>query len=145
MTGDHDEKAKAVPAGAAQSGAATGGAAPPTPGATPVHATIDDVMKVQLKVATIVEARPHTKGDKLMVLQLDMGGGERRQIMAGIRQHYAADQLVGKQVVVIANLAPRQMMGEWSNGMLLAATDQASGRVIIVSPSEPVAPGSVVK
>ena len=145
MTGDHDEKAKNPPVDEARSGAAPVAPAAPAPAATPAYATIDDVMKVQLKAATIVEARPHVKGDKLMVLQLDMGAGERRQIMAGIRQHYAAEQLVGKQVVVIANLAPRQMMGEWSNGMLLAATDQATGRVIIVSPSEVVAPGSVVK
>ncbi len=107
-------------------------------------ATIDDFAKLQLRIATILEARPHTKGDKLMVLQLDLGT-EKRQILAGIRQHYAPEQLVGRQIIVIANLQPRQVLGEWSNGMLLAATDQASGRVIICSPSEPVAPGSVVK
>jgi methionyl-tRNA synthetase len=142
MTADHDEKAKMPPAAPTQSGAAP--ATVPAPVGATSPATIDDVMKVQLKVATIVDARPHARGDKLMVLQLDLGG-ERRQIMAGIRQHYAPEQLVGKQIVVIANLAPRQMMGEWSNGMLLAATDQATGRVILISPSEPVASGSVVK
>lgn len=110
----------------------------------PSFATIDDFAKIQLRVATILEARPHTKGDKLMVLQVDLGT-EKRQIMAGIRQHYSPEQLVGKQIVIIANLQPRQVLGEWSNGMLLAATDQATGRVIICSPSEPVAPGSGVR
>ena len=57
----------------------------------------------------------------------------------------AMEQLVGKQIVVVANLAPRQMRGEISQGMLLAATDAATGRVIILSPAEPVGPGSEVK
>ena len=65
--------------------------------------------------------------------------------MAGIRQHYQPEQLVGKQIVVVANLAPRTMMGLQSQGMLLAATDAATGKVIILSPSEPVSPGSTVK
>jgi tRNA-binding protein len=111
--------------------------------ATPTTIQYDDFAKLDLRVATVVECRPHGNADKLLVLQIDLGG-ERRQICAGLRQHYQPEQLVGKQIVVVANLAPRQMRGETSNGMLLAATDPATGRVIVVSPSENVAPGSKV-
>jgi methionyl-tRNA synthetase len=110
----------------------------------PPTITIDDFVKVELRVATILEAKPAPKGDKLLVLQVDLGS-EKRQVMAGIRQHYQPEQLVGKQIVVVANLAPRTMMGLQSQGMLLAATDAATGKVIILTPSEPVAPGSGVK
>src|ERR671914_2159458 len=110
------------------------------------HATInyDDFAKLDLRVATVVECRPHANADKLLVLQIELAGGERRQICAGLRQHYEPAQLVGKQIVVVANLAPRQMRGEISNGMLLAATDAATGRVIVVTPSEPAGAGSKV-
>jgi methionyl-tRNA synthetase len=110
----------------------------------PPTITIDDFVKVELRVGTVLEARPAPKGDKLLVLQVDLGS-EKRQVLAGIRQHYAPEQLVGKQIVVVANLAPRTMMGMQSQGMLLAATDGATGKVIILSPSDAVAPGSVVK
>src|SRR6188768_4254230 len=110
----------------------------------PPTITIDDFVKVELRVATILEAKPAPKGDKLLVLQVDLGS-EKRQVMAGIRQHYQPEQLVGKQIVVVANLAPRTMMGMQSQGMLLAATDGATGKVIVLTPSEAVAPGSVVK
>ena len=68
----------------------------------------------------------------------------KRQICAGLRQHYQPEELVGKQIVVVANLAPRQMRGETSQGMLLAATDPATNRVIVVTPAEQTAPGSKV-
>jgi methionine--tRNA ligase beta chain len=111
--------------------------------ATQTTIQYDDFAKLELRVATVVECVPHPNADKLLVLQVDLGT-ERRQICAGLRQHYPPEQLVGKQIVVVANLAARQMRGETSNGMLLAATDPASGRVIVVSPSEKVAPGSKV-
>ena len=100
-------------------------------------------MKVQLRVADIVAAEPVPNADKLLVLQIDLGS-ERRQICAGLRQHYPPEQLVGKQIVVVANLAPRQMRGQVSQGMLLAASDAVTGKVIIVSPSEMVPAGSKV-
>ena len=104
----------------------------------------DDFAKLDLRVATVVECRPHANADKLLVLQIELGNGERRQICAGLRQHYPPEQLVGKQIVVVANLAPRQMRGEISQGMLLAATDAATNKVIVVSPSEQAASGSKV-
>jgi methionyl-tRNA synthetase len=103
----------------------------------------DDFAKLELRVATVVECNAHPNADKLLLLQIDLGT-ERRQICAGLRQHYTPEQLVGKQIVVVANLAPRQMRGEVSQGMLLAATDPNTGKVIFVSPSEQTAAGSKV-
>ncbi len=112
--------------------------------AQPITITYDDFAKIDLRIATVVECTPHANADKLLVLQIELAGGERRQICAGLRQHYQPEQLVGKQIIVVANLAPRTMRGEVSNGMLLAASDPAASRVIVVTPSEPVAPGSKV-
>lgn len=109
----------------------------------PPVVTIDDFAKVEFRVATVLEAKPAPKGDKLLVLQIDLGT-EKRQILAGVRQHYTPEQIVGKQIVVVANLAPRQMMGLESQGMLLAAHDAETGKVIVLSPSEPVSAGSKV-
>src|SRR5881227_2912018 len=81
----------------------------------------DDFAKLDLRVATVLECRPHANADKLLVLQIELAGGERRQICAGLRQQYAPEQLVGKQIVVVANLAPRTMRGEISLCMLPAA------------------------
>lgn len=106
--------------------------------------TYDDFSKLELKVATVLECKPHGNADKLLVLQVELANGEKRQICAGLRQHYQPEQLVGKQIIVVANLAPRTMRGEISQGMLLAATDAATQRVIFASPSEAVAPGSRV-
>jgi len=103
----------------------------------------DDFAKLELRVATVLECKPHANADKLLVLQIDLGG-EKRQICAGLRQHYSSEDLVGKQIVVVANLAPRTMRGEVSQGMLLAATDAVSGKVIFVTPSESVGVGSKV-
>jgi len=110
---------------------------------TPATIQYDDFAKLELRVATVVECIAHPNADKLLVLQVDIGG-ERRQICAGLRQHYQPEQLVGKQIVVVANLAPRQMRGQVSQGMLLAATDAASGKVIVMTPSETVQAGSKV-
>ena len=119
---------------------------PPAPTPAPGTATInyDDFAKLDLRVATIIECKPHGNADKLLVLQIELAGGEKRQICAGLRQHYSSEQLVGKQIVVVANLAPRQMRGEVSQGMLLAATDPVTQKVIFVAPSESVAAGSKV-
>jgi methionine--tRNA ligase beta chain len=117
------------------------------PSATPTllpTITYDDFAKLALRVATIVQAESIEKSKKLVRLQIDLGD-ERRQILAGIKEHYSPDQLVGRQIVVIANLAPREVIkGEVSNGMLLAAHDAATGKVILVAPHDGVGPGSKV-
>ena|SRR5437763_1017311 len=103
----------------------------------------DDFAKLDLRVATVLDCKPHANADKLLVLQIELGS-EKRQICAGLRQHYAPEQLIGKQIIVVANLAPRQMRGEISNGMLLAATDPITNKVIVITPADNVAPGSKV-
>lgn len=110
----------------------------------PPTITYDDFAKLALRVATIVQAESIEKSKKLVRLQIDLGD-ERRQILAGIKEHYAPEQLVGRQIVVIANLAPREVIkGEVSNGMLLAAHDATTGKVILVAPHDGVGPGSKV-
>jgi methionyl-tRNA synthetase len=100
----------------------------------------DDFAKLDLRVATVLECKPHPNADKLLVLQIDLGT-EKRQICAGLRQFYQPEQLVGKQIVVVANLAPRTMRGEVSQGMLLAASNAEHTKVIVVSPGEGAEPG----
>src|ERR671922_961872 len=103
--------------------------------------SIDEFRKVELKIATIKSAEPHPNADKLMVLQIDLGA-EERQICAGIRSHYTAEELVGRQIVVVANLETAKLRGLDSQGMLLAASDD--GRVIILTPEKAVPAGSKV-
>jgi len=97
-------------------------AEPPPPAHTPVADTIsfDDFMKVDLRVATVVEAEVIKKADRLLRLTVDLGF-EKRQVIAGIRQKYTPEALIGRQVVVVANLAPRKMKGGMSEGMVVAA------------------------
>jgi methionyl-tRNA synthetase len=103
----------------------------------------DDFAKLDLRVATVLECKAHPNADKLLLLQIDLGT-EKRQICAGLRQFYQPEQLVGKQIVVVANLAPRTMRGEISQGMLLAASNADRSSVIVISPSQPVDVGSKV-
>ena len=103
----------------------------------------DDFAKVQLRVAKVLEAYDHPQADKLIVLKLDLGT-EQRQICAGLRGHYQPEQLVGRNIVVVANLAPRMMRGIESNGMLLAASSADHARVILLTPDADVEPGAKV-
>lgn len=103
--------------------------------------TIDEFRKLELKIATIKKAEPHPNADKLVVLQIDLGS-EQRQIVAGIKNHYAPEQLVGTQIVVVANLETAKLRGVESHGMLLAASD--GDRIVILTPEKKVNPGAKV-
>ena len=103
--------------------------------------SIEDFRKVELKIATIKSVEPHPNADRLLVLRVDLGS-EQRKICAGIRSHYKPEELAGKQIVVVANLATASLRGMESQGMLLAASD--GDRVIILNPEKPVQPGSKV-
>ena len=103
--------------------------------------SIEDFRKLELKIATVRAAEPHPNADRLMVLQVDLGS-EQRQICAGIRDHYAPEELIGKQIVVVANLETAKLRGMESQGMLLAASDE--GRVIVLTPEKSVMPGAKV-
>lgn len=104
--------------------------------------SIDDFKKIELRVATIKAAEPHPNADKLLVLQIDLGA-EQRQICAGIRSHYTPEELVGKQIIVVANLATAKLRGMESQGMLLAAS--SGDQVIVLTPDKPALAGSQVK
>lgn len=116
-------------------------ATPPTP-AVPAPVTYDDFAKLELRVAKILAAREHPNANKLLLLQIQVGDVEK-QIVAGIRGHYAPDDLVGRQIVVVNNLAPAVIRGETSHGMLLAASDDAG--VVLLRPDRECAVGSKVK
>ncbi|HMO25334.1 MAG TPA: methionine--tRNA ligase subunit beta [Tepidisphaeraceae bacterium] len=118
--------------------------AAPSAAAEPATIHYDDFAKIDLRVATVIDCQPHPNADKLLVLQIDLGT-EKRQICAGLKQFVQPADLIGKQIIVVANLAPRQMRGQVSQGMLLAATDGATGNVVVLSPSSSVAAGSQVK
>ena len=105
--------------------------------------TIDEFRTVDLRVATILAAEAHPNADRLLVLKIDLGS-EQRQLVAGIRAHYEPAALVGKQIVVVANLQPATLRGVESQGMLLAASD-AEGRLAIVTPDKALTPGATVK
>ncbi len=108
-----------------------------------VLVSYEEFAKLQFRIATIVEAVAIPKSKKLLKLQIDLGT-ERRQIVAGIAQHYEPEKLIGKQIVVIANLQPAKIMGVESQAMLLAAhTD--SGEFALIVPEKPLPPGAVVK
>jgi methionyl-tRNA synthetase len=105
--------------------------------------TIDDFARLDLRVGTIRSAEPHPNADRLVVLKIDLGEASERQLVAGIRASYAPEALSGRQVVVVANLAPAKLRGVESQGMILAGSD-ASG-IALVAPERPLAPGSRVK
>ncbi len=104
--------------------------------------TIDQFRELELRVATVTAAEPHPNADRLLVLRVDLGS-ETRQIVAGIRAVYDPATLVGRQVVVVANLAPVTLRGVESQGMVLAAS--ADDTLVLVRPDAPIAAGAVVR
>jgi methionyl-tRNA synthetase len=107
-----------------------------------VRIDIDQFLKVELRVAKVVTAEKIAGADKLLRLQVDLGT-EQRQIVAGIALKYAPEQLVGKLVVVVANLKPARLRGVESQGMLLAA--DLGGVPVVATFEEAVAPGTRVR
>ena len=103
---------------------------------------IDDFAKVELRVAQVMECAKHPNADKLLVLQLDLGY-EKRQVVSGIAKYYSPEDLVGKKVIVVANLKPVKLRGEMSQGMILAASEGDQLTLATVDPSMPN--GAIVK
>jgi methionyl-tRNA synthetase len=104
--------------------------------------TYDDFAKLDLRVATVTACEKVEKADKLLKLTLAVGE-EVRTVVSGIALHFQPEEVVGKQVLLLANLAPRKMRGIESQGMILMAED-ADGKLVFMSPSSIVAPGSSV-
>ncbi|MFO0751495.1 MAG: methionine--tRNA ligase subunit beta [Myxococcota bacterium] len=104
--------------------------------------SFDEFLKVELVAATVLSAEAVPGADKLLRLEVDLGS-ERRQVVSGIAKHYAPADLVGRQVVVVKNLAPRKIFKLESHGMILAS-DTPEGGLALIQPSAPVAPGTRV-
>jgi len=140
-------EAAAAPLGGDTSAAAARSAEPapatPVQAETRVEATIEDVGKLELRVATVLAASRVAGTDRLLELSIDVGEPEPRTIVSGIAEAYAPEALIGRQIVVVANLKPARIRGLTSNGMLLAARD-ASGLSLLM-PDKAMAPGSRAK
>ena len=127
----------AAPATSVPPAAAPPAAAPAAGPASDGHIAIDDFMKVELRVAKVLEAEAVPKSKKLIKLRVDVGT-EQRTILAGIAEAYKPEELVGRTIVVVANLKPRPMMGMESQGMVLAAsTETGPPSLVAVDPSLP--------
>jgi methionyl-tRNA synthetase len=101
--------------------------------------TFDDWQKIDLRTAEVVSAENHPNADRLLVLRVRLAGEEERQLVAGIRGHVEPESLVGRTVVVLANLEPATLRGIESQGMVLAVRD--GDRVVLLTSDGPSAPG----
>jgi methionyl-tRNA synthetase len=113
--------------------------------AAPAYITIDDFAKVELRVGQILTAERIPKADKLLRFTIDLGEAEPRQILAGIAQYYEPEKLVGRKVIVVANLKPRKILGLESQGMILAAAVGEEGRPVLAGFLEEVPNGAKLK
>jgi methionyl-tRNA synthetase len=140
----------------AVSGSATGVEAtqppPPMTHATEADAVgvtnfieIDDFAKVDLRVGEVVSAERVPKADKLLLLKIDLGEEQPRQVLAGIAQYYEPEKLIGRKVVVVANLKPRKLRGFESQGMVVAASYGEDGRPVLATFTEDVPVGARLK
>jgi methionyl-tRNA synthetase len=155
-TGSSAAGTAAIPAGApgAGSSATVGASGPSAAGATGAAAAvapapgakigIDDFAKVELRVGVVKSAEKIAGADKLLKVMVDIGD-EVRQVLAGIAPAYAPEELVGRKVVVVTNLAPRKMRGQESNGMLLAASAGPDGKPVLCTFAEDIPAGAKVK
>jgi methionyl-tRNA synthetase len=145
QTRERDTCIPAQPSPVTPSPAAAQSSAPPVAApaaAQPAQITIDDFMKIQLKAAKVLAAERVPKSEKLLKLQVSLGS-EQRQIVAGIGKKYEPETLIGKTIVIVANLKPAKLMGIESQGMVLAAGDsEVRGLATFI---EDVEPGTKVK
>ena len=135
------------PQPAAATVAATSTIAPAAPAMSPASDQIDieQFMKVKLRVARIESAEAVPKSKKLLKLQVDLGPLGKRQVLSGISQHYTPESLLGKRVIIVANLKPATMMGLESQGMLLAGSSADGTTLRIVEPSPDLPEGAEVR
>lgn len=103
----------------------------------------EEFSKVKLRIVEILSAEKVEGSDKLLKLQVDMGS-EKRQIIAGIGKAYEPENLIGKKIVIVANLEPRKLMGLESQGMLLAASTAEEGPILLI-PDQNIAPGAEIR
>lgn len=104
--------------------------------------SIQDFSEIDLRVAEIKAVEEHPNADKLLILKVDAGDGEK-QLVAGIKNHYSAEELIGRKIIIVNNLAPAVLRGVESQGMLLAAKDD--DKVVLLTIEKDVKPGSRVQ
>ena len=104
--------------------------------------SFEDFKKLSIKIARIKEVKDHPNADKLYVVKVDIGG-EEKELVAGIKKAYKPEDLIGKLVAVVANMAPATIRGVESNGMILAAQDGEN--MAVISPDKDISPGTTVK
>ncbi len=104
--------------------------------------SFSDFSKIDIRVGKVLSVEDHPDADKLYVLRVDIGEKEI-QLVAGVKNYYAADELMGKNIVILANLEPRTLRGVESQGMLLAA--QSEDTISVLSPDREMPPGSKVR
>jgi methionine--tRNA ligase beta chain len=104
--------------------------------------SFDYFKKMELKVAEIKTAEDIEGADRIYKLRVDMGEPEERRVVAGIKQFYTKEELVGKKVVVLSNLEPKELKGEMSHGMLLAAVEEEPRRVVVITVDKDVKNGT---
>ncbi|MBX4200976.1 methionine--tRNA ligase subunit beta [Candidatus Parcubacteria bacterium] len=105
--------------------------------------SFEDFKKVEIKIGKILSAERVEGSEKLLKIMFDFGGPEPVQILSGIAASYNPEDLVGKQVPVVVNLEPREMMGQMSNGMMLAAI--MDDKPVLLHPDKEVLPGSLIR
>lgn len=105
-----------------------------------VYATIDDFMKIEIKVGTVMSVTVVEGADKLYILSVDLGEEKSRQILSGIREFITQEELLNKQFPFVTNLAPRMLRGHESQGMILAGSDE--GGLALLNPSKPLTNGT---
>jgi methionyl-tRNA synthetase len=109
------------------------------------YITIEDFVKIELKVGEVLTAERVPKSDKLLRFTVDVGEPEPRQILAGIAEHYEPEKLVGRKLVIVSNLKPRKLRGFESQGMVLAASVGDEGRPVLATFTEDVPNGARLK
>ncbi|MCF8043966.1 MAG: methionine--tRNA ligase [Desulfarculaceae bacterium] len=137
------QKAEAKPAPKAEKKAKAPAPSPEKAAGEPAQISIEQFGQVKLKVATVLTAERIPKADKILKLTLDAGEDQPRTVVAGVAQHYEPEELVGMQVVIVANLKPAKLRGITSQGMVLAAVGPDG--LCVVSPSKQTPPGSQVR
>jgi methionyl-tRNA synthetase len=110
----------------------------------PEEISIQEFARVNLTVAEVKEVLPHPRADKLLLLRVDVGAGETVQLVAGLKGFYQPEELVGRQVVVVRNLAPATLRGERSEGMVLAAV-AGENRPVLLTVDKPVDNGARIR
>ena len=123
-----------------------GNQTPPPPAAempAPAQISIEEFGRLALRIGVVTAALDHPNADRLLVLTVDLGEAQPRQVVAGIKGTYQAAELIGKHVVVVANMKPAKLRGVESQGMVLAASDGST--IILLSPERTIRAGSPVK